>query len=352
MVDELNFLPEDTGGGIIEIGKQEALNKLAQLAKKTLQAVDKTGVITSQITEDDLIEIGTGIKEKDPDRVKNVIGLNLEKIHSAVPTALLTAAGVNLGSPELMAVNIANDLIQTGGAVVEGLAGLDLGDNIFSETGEGILDVANTALNYPNYGIATLGGNMVSDLNRTYGNVVATPISHAWNKMYDFTSPFFNFLGSPFQTKEPKFKGMELPTVDPLPFVAPQITQDDTYLGGGATIEEAGGTAPGGGYATDYFPTYVPSPPEIISPHRAAGGGGQDIDFVPVYHPPPATTNEASDPYYTGDTGGSYGGGEDFGSPSTTSTPSRTNTVPPGRPRRGLHWAQGGLASMARVLRR
>ena len=63
MADELSFIPEDTGGGVIDIAKQIALNKAAQIAKKTLQEVDKTGVITSQLTEGDLIEIGTGIQE-------------------------------------------------------------------------------------------------------------------------------------------------------------------------------------------------------------------------------------------------------------------------------------------------
>jgi len=67
MIDELNFLPEDTGGGIIDIAKQAALDNAAKIAKEALQAVDKTGVITSQLTEGDLIEIGTGIQENDTD---------------------------------------------------------------------------------------------------------------------------------------------------------------------------------------------------------------------------------------------------------------------------------------------
>ena len=41
----------------------------------------------------------------------------------------------------------------------------------------------------------------------------------------------------------------------------------------------------------------------------------------------------------------------DVAGPSTP-TPSLPNTGPPGRPVRGPHWAQGGLVSMARVLRR
>ena len=339
MADELSFIPEDTGGGVIDIAKQIALNKAAQIAKRTLQEVDKTGVITSQLTEGDLIEIGTGIQEGDKEKIKNVIGFNLEKIHSSVPTALLTAAGVNLGSPEMTAANMANQLLQLSGGIAEGLAEWDIpGDNILSKTGEGMFDMADIALNDPNYGIATLGGNMVSDLNRTYGNVVATPISHAWNKMYDFTSPFFNFLGSPFQTKEPKFRGTELPTVDTLPFAASDPVAD------------------------------------------------------------PVFTDEADVPYYTGDTGGSYGGGEDFGPPvvpvvtprptmadvagpstltnndinqiisdqiqltggggNTGQTPGPVGmgSAPPPRSRPRSrpthHFAQGGLASMTRVLRR
>ena len=337
MADELNFLPEDTGGGIIEIGKQEALNKLAQLAKKTLQAVDKTGVITSQITEDDLIEIGTGIQEGDKDKIKNVIGVNLEKIHSSVPTALLTAAGVNLGSPELMAVNIANDLIQTGGAVVEGLAGLDLGDNLFSKGAEGMFDVADIIANNPQYGITPNLANMVSGINRTYGNVIGRPLGWAGQKMYDFTSPLFDLLGSPFQTKT-KVGGVEIPS-------------------------------------------------EILS--LAASDPVAD----------PVFTDEADVPYFTGDTGGSYGGGEDFGLPAVpvvtprptmadvagpstltnndinqiindqiqltggggntgqTPGPVGMGFVPPSpkprpRPRPHHALAQGGLVSMARVLRR
>ena len=96
MADELNLMPEDTGGGVIDIAKQIALNKAAQIAKKTLQEVDKTGVITSQLTEGDLVEIGTGIQEGDKEKIKNVIGFNLEKIQSSVPSTLIEAAGVNL----------------------------------------------------------------------------------------------------------------------------------------------------------------------------------------------------------------------------------------------------------------
>lgn len=107
----------------------------------------------------------------------------------------------------------------------------------------------------------------------------------------------------------------------------------------------------------------------------------------PVFTPPPATINEANVPYYTGDTGGSYGGGEDFGSPykpTVTYKPTMADVAGPSsntiedqwagtefhggpggggaprkksfdkrpRPKPTHHFAQGGLASMARVLRR
>lgn len=70
----------------------------------------------------------------------------------------------------------------------------------------------------------------------------------------------------------------------------------------------------------------------------------------PIIPPPPATTNEAEVAYggnvrdAGGSTTGSYGGGEDFGSPF--------QPKPKPRPRPTHHFAQGGLASMARVLRR
>ena len=88
-------------------------------------------------------------------------------------------------------------------------------------------------------------------------------------------------------------------------------------------------------------PVIVPKPDPIIrSPH---------VDPTPI-PPPPATTNEAEVAYggnvrdAGGSTTGSYGGGEDFGSPF--------QPKPKPRPRPTHHFAQGGLASMARVLRR
>ena len=337
MADELSFIPEDTGGGVIGIAKKIALEKAAQIAKEALQTVDKTGVITSQLTEGDLIEIGTGIQEGDKDKIKNVIGVNLEKIHSSIPEATLMAAGINLAQPEMLAMNITNQLVQTGGAVVEGLAGLDLGDNIFSKGAEGVFDVADIIANNPQYGITPNLANMVSGINRTYGNVIGRPLGWAGQKMYDFTSPFFDLLGSPFQTGTADI--IEEPIVDTLPFAASDPVAD------------------------------------------------------------PVFTDEADVPYYTGDTGGSYGGGEDFGPPAVpVVTPRPTmadvagpvtltnndinqiindqiqltggggNTgqtlgpvgmgfVPPSpkpkpRPRPHHALAQGGLVSMARVLRR
>ena len=337
MADELSFIPEDTGGGVIDIAKQIALNKAAQIAKKTLQEVDKTGVITSQLTEGDLIEIGTGIQEGDKEKIKNVIGFNLEKIHSSVPTALLTAAGVNLGSPEMTAANMANQLLQLSGGIAEGLAEWDIpGDNILSKTGEGMFDMADIALNDPNYGIATLGGNIMGLGNKAYSNVIGQPLNWAGQKMYDYTNPLFNLLGFPFQTKEPI--GTAAAIEDTLPFAASDPIAD------------------------------------------------------------PIFTDEADVPYYTGDTGGSYGGGEDFGPPvvpvvtprptmadvagpstltnndinqiisdqiqltggggNTGQTPGPVGmgSAPPPRSRPRSrpthHFAQGGLASMTRVLRR
>ena len=344
MADELSFIPEDTGGGVIDIAKKIALDKAAQIAKEALQTVDKTGVITSQLTPDDLIEIGTGIQEGDKDKIKNVIGVNLEKIHSSVPEAILTAAGINLAQPEMLAMNITNQLVQTGGSVVGGLAEWDIpGDNIISKGAEGMFDVADIIANNPQYGITPNLANMVSGINRTYGNVIGRPLGWAGQKMYDFTSPLFDLLGSPFQTKT-KVGGVEIPS-------------------------------------------------EILS--LAASDPVAD----PVFTPPPAITDEADVPYYTGDTGGSYGGGEKFGPPVVPIVPPRptmadvagpstlTNNdinqiindqiqltggggntgqtpgpvgmgfVPPSpkprpRPRPHHALAQGGLVSMARVLRR
>lgn len=313
MADELSFIPEDTGGGVIDIAKKIALEKTAQIAKVALQEVDKTGVITSQLTEGDLIEIGTGIQEKDTDKIKNVINFNLDKIQASIPGATLMASGINLAQPEMMAVNIANELIQTGGAVAQSLSEWDIpGDNIFSKTGEGIFDVADIAMNNPNYGIATLGGNMVSDLNKTYGNIIGQPLGWAGQQIYDYTDPFFNLLGFPFQTKT-KVGGVEIPS-------------------------------------------------ETLS--LAASDPVAD----------PVFTDEADVPYYTGDTGGSYGGGEDFGSPfvpvvtprpnmadvAGPSTPTPTPAPTPTKdynyyanwePGSGTGWRHGGLASVSRYLK-
>jgi len=328
MVDELNFLPEDTGGGIIEIVKQAALDNAAKIAKEALQAVDKTGVITSQLTEGDLIEIGTGIQEKDTDKIKNVIDFNLDKIQGSIPSALLATAGVNLAQPEMMAINIANNLVQTGGMFIKAASDTDIpGDNIFSKGAEGILDVANIVANNPQYGITPNLANIVGGTNRIYGDTIGRPLGWAGQKIRSYTNPIFKLLGSPFQTKR---KADEVSTVDPLSFAASDPVAD------------------------------------------------------PVFTPPPATINEANVPYYTGDTRGSYGGGEDFGSPykpTVTYKPTMadvagpsSNTIeefrggpggggagrkisrkekrPTPRRRPTHHFAQGGLASMARVLRR
>ncbi len=318
MADELNLMPEDTGGGVIDIAKQIALNKAAQIAKKTLQEVDKTGVITSQLTEGDLVEIGTGIQEGDKEKIKNVIGFNLEKIQSSVPSTLIEAAGVNLGSLEMTAANMANQLLQLGGGIAEGLAEWDIpGDNILSKTGEGILDVADIAFNNPNYGIATLGGNVVSDLNRTYGNVIGEPLNWMGQKIYDYTDPFFNLLGSPFQTKKPKFRGTELPTVNTLPFAASDpdpiggINQPNVITNDDGTQTLTGGTSD----PSDDI-TVTNLPPQVYQPPMADVAGPS----TPTPTPTPTPTKDYD--YYANWT-----------------------------PDSGTGWRHGGLASVSRYLK-
>ena len=336
MADELSLLPEDTGGGVIDIAKKIALNKAAQIAKEALQAVDKTGVITSQLTEDDLIEIGTGIQKGDKDKIKNVIGINLEKIQSSIPSTILAASGVNLLTPQLMAANMANQLVQLGGGIAEGLAEWDIGDNFLSKTGEGIFDMADIAMNNPNYGIATLGGNIMSDLNRAYGNTVLSPLSWAGQKIYDYTDPFFNLLGYPFQGKKKskleEVLSQNLQQTDNIPIGG--INQPNVITNDDGTQTLTGGTTDP---SDDIIVTNLP--PQVPRPTMADVAG-----------PSTLTNNDINQ--IINDQIQLTGGG---GNTGQTLGPVGMGSAPPSprpRPRPTHHFAQGGLASMARVLRR
>jgi hypothetical protein len=302
-------IPDDfpqSEGGITDIvigaGKEQASIQ----AKDVLNSIDTTGYLTSQMSSEDIKNLGEKIVEGDIDGFTSKIYDEIDQAQSFAPTVVLNEISKGLGidilnnpvSTAIATGNMADAVIQKVAANTDLLSGMDFGDNLLANTAEKGLDFTN----YLVQPTATLSSGIMTDANQMKQDFKNVLFNNPWAAKFGQIAglPFdtlynIDYSGIPFINRKKKDPVIEPPVVIPPEVVSNVVT---------------GGTGGGGGWT------------------------------------PPATTNEAEVDYggNGGGTGGSYGGGEDFGSPFQ---PKR----PPTPPRPHHSFAQGGLATIPRYLK-
>jgi hypothetical protein len=286
-IEDLNtdLLPDSEGikDIIITKGKDIADTKILD----TIRSFDKTGVLTSTLSKDDISEIREGVMTGDMGRIKDTLQFNYDKLEALAPGLAANALGYS-GNPigqGLALGNLANEIGQILASGSEMAAKSDFGDNIFANTLERGLGAINVPIQFGtdvfNTGItgATNQYNkVINPVLDQFGRVVRFPFQYGRN--------FFRnqFMDEPIRPK-------------PKP----------------------------------------PVPQDFID---------RQEESRPIFTPPPATSNEAEVAYGGQQVdpggGGSYGGGEDFGSPFKPSLPFRPDLT---------NRANGGLVSVSRYLK-
>ena len=264
-IEDLNtdLLPDSEGikDIIITKGKDIADTKVLD----TIRSLDKTGVLASTLSKEDVSEIREGVMTGDMERVKNTLQFNVDKIEAAAPGLAASALGYSNPIEQGLALgNFANEIGQILASGSEMAAKSDFGDNIFANTLERGLGAINVPIQFGT-------------------DVFNTGITGATNRYYNLMNPVYDQFGrvvrAPIQFGRNFFRNqfMDEP-IRPKP--------------------------------------KPPVPQSFID--------RQEEKSRPVFTPPPATSNEAEVDYggSGGGSGGSYGGGEDFGSPFKPSRPS------------------------------
>ncbi len=256
-IEDLNtdLLPDSEGikDIIITKGKDIADTKVLE----TIRSLDKTGVLASTLSKEDVSEIREGVMTGDMERVKDTLQFNVDKIEAAAPGLVASALGYSNPIEQGLALgNFANEIGQVLASGSEMAAKSDFGDNIFANTLERGLGAINVPIQFGT-------------------DVFNTGITGATNKYYNFMNPVYDQFGrvvrAPIQFGRNFFRDqfMDQP-------IRPK--------------------------------TKPPVPQSFID---------RQEESRPIFTPPPATSNEAEVDYggSGGGSGGSYGGGEDFGSP-------------------------------------
>jgi len=300
-------IPDDfpQGGGIPEILIGAGKKEVSIQAKDVLNSIDSTGYLTSQMSAEDIQNLGEKLVKGDVDGFTSKIYSEIDQAQSFAPTVVLNEISKGLGidilnnpvSTAIATGNMADAVLQKVAANTDLLSGIDFGDNFAANTAEKGLDFAN----YLVQPTATLSSGIMTDANQMKQDFKNVLFNNPW------AAKFGQIAGLPFDT---------LYNIDysGIPFI--NRKKKDPVIEPPVVI-----------------------PPEVVSNVVTGGTGGGGWT-------PPATTNEAEVDYggNGGGTGGSYGGGEDFGSPFQ---PKR----PPTPPRPHHSFAQGGLATIPRYLK-
>ena len=275
--------PQDEGGItkiIIGAGKEEASSQV----KNVLDSIDKTGYITSQMSAEDIKNLGEKLINRDVDGFTSKIYDEIDEAQSFAPKIVLNEISKGLGvdlihnpvSAAIATGNMGNAVIQKVAENTDLLSGMDFGDNLLANTAEKGLDFTN----YLVQPAATLSSGIMTDANKMQKNFKNLLFNNPW------AAKFGHIAGLPFDS---------LYNIDysDIPFITRK--KKDPVIEPPVVI-----------------------PPEVVSNVVTGGTGGDGWT-------PPATTNEAEVDYggTGGGTGGSYGGGEDFGSPFAPSPPPR-----------------------------
>ena len=236
MVTVNDYMPDTQGGGIGEIvidaGKTEAAIK----AKEVIDEIDQTGFLTSQLTSQDLKNLGQALADGDTDTATSIFYNEVSQLQDSAPPAVLSALGV-LDNPLgnfVTSANLANSAVQKFADLSGMVSGVDIpGDNILSSGIEGALDFVDKPIQIG----ADLFGQGVtglsSDYNQLIQNLLSTKpvqtasdiIQYPFDILYNIDLPGITSL-NPFKKKD---KPVQL-TNDQIN----QIVEDEINLGGGS----------------------------------------------------------------------------------------------------------------------
>ena len=296
-IDNL-FQQEDQGGGITDIVIEAGKTEAAMKAKEVIDSIDQTGFLSSQINPTDLRDIGEALAAGDTEQLASIFYNEVNQLQQSAPAQVVAALGISsnpLGNV-IAAGELANNAVQKFATISDIAAGIDIpGDNIFSSGIESALDFANKPIQVGADVFGTGITGISDDYNKLIQNLLSTKPVQTASDIIQY--PFDILYNLPGVTDLNPFRKKEEP--DP-----PVIIQQ---------------------------PIVNPTP-----------------DPTPVFTPPPATSNEAEVAYGGQQVdpggGGSYGGGEDFGSPFAS---------PPSPPRGPdlTNRANGGLVSVSRYLK-
>jgi hypothetical protein len=284
-IEDLNtdLLPDSEGikDIILTKGKDIADTKVLD----TIRSLDKTGVLASTLSKEDVSEIREGVMTGDMQRVKDTLQFNVDKIEAAAPGLVASALGYSNPIEQGLALgNFANEIGQVLASGSEMAAKSDFGDNIFANTLERGIGAINVPIQFG-------------------ADVFNTGITGATNRYYNLMNPVYDQFGRVVRA--------------PIQF--------------------------GRNFFRNQF-TDQPIRPKPKPPVPQSFIDRQE-ESRPVFTPP-ATSNEAEVAYGGQQVdpggGGSYGGGEDFGSPFKPSPPRGPNLT---------NRANGGLVSVSRYLK-
>ena len=282
MVTINDYMPDTQGGGIGEIiidaGKTEAAIK----AKEIIDEIDQTGFLTSQLTSQDLKNLGQALADGDTDTATSIFYNEVSQLQDSAPPAVLSALGV-LDNPLgnfVTSANLANSAVQKFADLSGMVSEVDIpGDNILSSGIEGALDFVDKPIQIG----ADLFGQGVTGLSSDYNKLLRNfynlqPVQTATNVikypfdiLYNIDIPGITSL-NPFKKKDKPDPSVQL-TNDQIN----QIVEDEINLGGGS--------APPPIIVTDTQKDYESG----VGQGTGQTGGPGGMGFAPP-PPPPAPT--------------------------------------------------------------
>jgi len=311
-IEDLNtdFLPDGTGEGIVDILKQKAYEQVTNFFNE--KNIPVTPNDTKRIVED-------GILQGDIRVILDVANERRKDLTGSATTQIaneLISQAAMLTTP-VGQLNAFNAAIQGGGETAQ--IGLDLGQRAVEYLGDKVEDSKFDFLNIPSTAFDLTGSGLglmdkgIEGIKSGSGAITRGVNDLASTVVYRPVNQLTNFLGQK--------------VIDPL------ANKIDPFFNRFNQIR----------------PVFKPKPPVP----QSFIDRQEEEESRPVFTPP-ATSNEAEVAYGGqqvdpgGGSGGSYGGGEDFGSPFKPK---------PSRPAGGMSYqsfinrANGGLVSVSRYLK-
>ena len=226
------------GGGIPEILIGAGKKEVSIQAKDVLNSIDSTGYLTSQMSAEDIQNLGEKLVKGDVDGFTSKIYSEIDQAQSFAPTVVLNEISKGLGidilnnpvSTAIATGNMADAVIQKVAANTDLLSGMDFGDNLLANTAEKGLDFTN----YLVQPTATLSSGIMTDANQMkqdfknvlfnnpwaakFGQIAGLPFDTLYN--IDYSLPFIN-------------KKKKDPVIEPPVVIPPEVVSD--VVTGGTT---------------------------------------------------------------------------------------------------------------------